>query len=100
MTPGDELNNAAKSYLRTLWPVALGWTATVITLTAGKVGLPISEGLALGAAGYILTAAPYVLARLLERVKGERWHHRLSRWAARWVLSVGMDTGQPVYRKP
>lgn len=95
------MSDRLAAYVRTYWPLLIGHLAAVVTAwIAGRFGVVIDsvlvyEGLALG-----LSAVVYAAGRWLEARTGDGVGARVARAAGRWLLALGLDTGQPVYGRP
>jgi hypothetical protein len=89
------------AYVRTYWPLLIGHlTAYAVAAVADRFGVVIDslivyEFLAVG-----LTGLVYAVGRWLEGRTGESWLAVAARVIARWLLSLGLDTGQPTYGLP
>lgn len=94
------LSDRAAAYVRTLWPLLLGHLTTWALLQVETLGIPAHDALVVELVAVLATAAVYTAGRGLESVGGDRWYARLARGAGRFLLSLGLDTGQPVYGMP
>jgi hypothetical protein len=87
------MSDGLKSHIRTWWPIALGFLATLLVdFIAAKFGFQIEGEIALGITTAVTTAALYSLGRWLET---RRWAP--ARVAGRFILSLGADLGKPSY---
>lgn len=90
------MSDGLKSHIRTWWPIALGFLATLLVdAVAEKFGIRIEGEIAYGITYGVTTAALYSLGRWLET---RRWAP--ARMAGRFILSLGADLGKPSYPPP
>jgi len=90
------MSDGLKSHLRTYWPVLLGYvSAAVVAAGASKLGLTISGETAYLVTGAVMTAVVYSLGRWLETRDAP-----VLRGIGRFLLSLGLDVGQPTYDPP
>jgi hypothetical protein len=92
------MTDKARSYVRTLWPVLLGHVAAWLADRLGVLGMDSATAVLL--VGSVATALVYVLGRELERVKRTGRLGDVARWSGRFLLSLGLDVGQPIYASP
>jgi hypothetical protein len=90
--------------IRTAWPTLVGYVAawafahgTPALAWLADAGITVTEAQLVAWTGWIAGVAVYSLARWLERRPGEGRWACLARFAGRWLLSVGIPTGRPVY---
>lgn len=95
------MSDRLAAYVRTYWPLLLGHLAALLTAwIATRLGVTIDDALVYEALALGLSAAVYAAGRVLEDVAGDSTPARAARLAGRWLLSLGLDTGQPVYGHP
>jgi len=88
-------------YVRTYWPLAIGHLAAVVTAwLAAHLGLTVDSLVVYELLALALTAAVYAAGDWLSRRDGDGALARLARVVGRWLLSLGLDTGRPVYVRP
>jgi hypothetical protein len=92
------MTDKARSYVRTLWPVLIGHLAAWLADRLGVLGVDSTTAALL--VGSIATMLVYGLGRELERVKRPDRIGTFARAVGRLLLSVGVDTGQPIYAGP
>lgn len=92
------MTDKARSYVRTLWPVLLGHLAAWLADRLGVLGVDSATAALL--VGTIASMLVYAAGRELERVKRSGRVGDAARWLGRLLLSLGLDTGQPVYGGP
>lgn len=96
--PLGQVGDKAAAYLRTVWPMVLGHAAAfLVAAIATRWHVQISEGWVFEAVSLAAGTAVYGGGRWLEHRTGTGWLGRTARWVGRWVLSVGIHTGTPVY---
>jgi hypothetical protein len=89
------------AYVRTYWPLLIGHlTAYVVTTVAARWGVTIDSLIVYEILAVTLTGTVYAVGRWLEDRTGESWLAVAARIIARWLLSLGLDTGQPTYGLP
>jgi hypothetical protein len=92
------VSDLAASLIRTGVPVVVG---AVLAWLAARHDIVIDDRTSTAAMPWIVAGtigAYYVLARWLERRRGDRWPARAARWVGRWLL--GGIVRQPVYAQP
>lgn len=91
MNPVDQL----KAFVRTIWPAIVAQIAAlIVTYLGDKMGIEVNSNAVFGVVTVVLLAAIYGAGRWLEK--------RDNAYAAglgRWLVSLGMDLGQPTYVK-
>jgi hypothetical protein len=92
--------------IRTAWPTLVGyaaaWAFATFTPTIqwlADAGITITEAQLVAWTGWIAGVLVYAFARWLERRPGEGRWAGAARFAGRWLLSVGIPTGRPVYAR-
>lgn len=100
------LTDAAASRIRTVWPMAIGaiaawlitraWAAPILH-ALDQLGMPVTRAVLATAISWALGALVYLAGRWLEGRHGQSRAARWARAAGRWVLSLGLKTGQPTY---
>jgi hypothetical protein len=63
-------------------------------------GLQVTQPAVAAALGVILAYLIYEAGRWLEQRAGDSAPARIARLVGRWLLSLGLDTGQPTYGLP
>ncbi len=104
MTLSDKL----ASRLRTMWPVLLGYLAAQLLVVVAPItgwlhtalGVDITEQQAATLLGVMLAWLIWELGRWLEDRRGDGWPTRIARAVGRWLLALGLNTGQPHYGSP
>jgi hypothetical protein len=91
------MTDKSKAYVRTLWPIVLGHVAAYLVAAVRPFGLHLDTATALEVAGFVCSAVVYVAGSELERVRGTGRLASSARGVGRFVLSVGLDFGRPVY---
>lgn len=88
--------DSVRALIRTVWPGFVAYLAAQIVAVLGnKIGIDIDRG-AVGVVVFaVLLAAIYGAGRWLEQRD-----NAVAAALGRWLVSVGMDLGQPVYVKP
>lgn len=95
------MSDRLAAYVRTYWPLLLGHLAAIITGAASaRFGVTIDSAIVYELLALGLSAAVYAAGRWLEDRAGDGALATLARVVARWLLSLGLDTGQPVYGLP
>lgn len=100
-----QLPDWAAARIRTVWPMVVGYVAArlivvgapVATWLERNLGLQVTEPQVAVGVGIILGYLVYEAGRWLERRRGTGWRARFARGAGRWLLSLGLPTGQPTY---
>lgn len=96
--PVARLTDAAAAWVRTIWPWLLGHVAaSVVAFVSAKLGVVLSEGWVFELVALAAASGIYGTGRWLEQRTGTGWLARLARWGGRWLLSIGLHTGTPVY---
>lgn len=92
MNPFDSL----KAMIRTVWPGIVAWIAAqIVTALSARAGVDV-DGTAVGAVVFaVLLAVIYGAGRWLEARD-----NAIAAGLGRWLVSLGMDLGQPTYVKP
>jgi hypothetical protein len=85
------------AWVRTLWPLAIGHIAAWALLRLNTLGVPADQTLVVEVVAVVATAVVYGAGRWLETRTGEGRAARVARGLGRWVLSLGLETGPPVY---
>lgn len=81
------------SYIRTWWPLFLGHVAALlVAFLATKLGFQLDGALAFEIVGFAASALIYWLGRKLENAEAG-WAKALGKF----ILSLGLSTGQPTY---
>ena len=103
------MSDRLAAWIRTVWPMLLGylaawllaqsWAPTLVSWLAAA-GVDVTEAGVVHLLGWLLGAAVYSAGRWLERRAGGRRLHRLARAVGRFILSIGLPTGQPAYSPP
>jgi hypothetical protein len=91
------MTDKARSYVRTLWPVLLGHLAAWAVVQLAPFGVEVNSAQVVTVLGFVLAGLVYVAGRELERVSGSGRIATGARWAGRFLLSLGLDIGQPLY---
>lgn len=92
MNPFDQL----KAFVRTVWPgIVAQVAALIVTYLSDKVGIEVDSKLVFAVVAVLLLAAVYGLGRWLEQQP-----NAYAAGVGRWLVSLGMDLGQPTYVKP
>jgi hypothetical protein len=91
------VTDKARSYVRTLWPVLLGHLAAWIVVKTTPFGFHVDTAQTVTIIGFVLAALVYGLGRELERTAGSGRAAAGARWVGRFLLSLGLDVGQPLY---
>lgn len=94
------LSDRASAYIRTLWPLLLGHAAAWLLLKVDALGLPVDNTLVVELVSFAAAAVVYGTGRFLESRTGGGWLPILARGLGKWVLALGLHTGQPTYRHP
>lgn len=90
------MSDQLKSYVRTYWPLIVGTVAGLIAAALAKyVGIEIDSNLAFGVTSVVMVGVVYAGGRWLETRKSS-----FARAVGRFLLSLGLDTGQPTYPSP
>jgi hypothetical protein len=104
--PLDTIADQAAARLRTIWPMLVGHAAALLLVHAAPAldtvekttGYRPSTATVTLVVGMLLGWIVYETGRILEAVTGEGRAARIARAAGRWILSVGIPTGQPTYK--
>lgn len=84
----------AKSFIRTMWPVVVGYLAGLLVTWAGhSMGVTIDSNVAFGIVTTVLVGIIYGGGRWLETRRSPFAQH-----LGRVLLSFGLDLGQPTYK--
>ncbi|WP_018219151.1 hypothetical protein [Salinispora vitiensis] len=95
------VSDRAAAYIRTVWPMALGHVAALVAAyLAARSGIRMDETWLIEVMALAAGAAIYAAGRWLEQRTGTSGVARSARWLGRWVLSIGIHTGTPVYVPP
>lgn len=95
------MSDRLAAYVRTYWPWLLGHLTAIITASiAARLGVTVDHAIVYEALALGLSAAVYAAGRWLEARPGDGPGARLARAVARWLLALGLTTGQPVYGLP
>src|SRR5690606_11849695 len=87
------------AYVRTYWPMVLGHVATALAAwLGGRPGVSVDSVAAYELIALTASAGVYALGRWLETRAGDGVWPRVARAAGRWLLALGLHTGQPTYR--
>lgn len=87
------MSDGLKSHIRTWWPIALGFLATLlVNFVAAKFGIQIEGEIAYGITAAVTTAVVYSLGRWLE-TRPWAW----ARGLGAFILSLGIVDGPPTY---
>jgi hypothetical protein len=87
------MSDGLKSHIRTWWPIALGFLATLLVdFVAAKFGIKIEGEVAYGITAAVTTAALYSLGRWLET---QAWAP--FRALGAFILSLGLVVEKPTY---
>lgn len=92
MTP-----DSARAFIRTAWPMFLGHLVAWLVAWLQPHGITPDVATMTMILSWALGAAVYLLGRWLEQRRGDGDPARVARWLGRFVLSLGIDTGQPTY---
>ncbi len=92
----------------TVWPMLLGvlaaqlllWAAPVVAWLRDVLGMEVTAVQVTAVLGLVLGWAVYEAGRWLEDRSGTGWSAVVARVVGRWVLALGLQTGQPSYGKP
>lgn len=85
-----------KSYIRTMWPVVVGYLAGLLVTWVGqKLGVTVDTNVAFGIVTTILVGIVYGAGRWLETRS-----NAFAQGVGRWLLSLGLDLGTPTYQPP
>lgn len=91
MNPFDQL----KAFIRTMWPVIVGGlTGLLVTWIGDKIGIEVDSNVVMVAVTTVLVGIIYGLGRWLEKRD-----NAFLAGLGRWLVSLGMDLGQPTYVK-
>ena len=89
------------AYVRTYWPMVLGHVATALAAWLGaRLGVSVDSVVAYELIALTASAGVYALGRWLETRAGDGVWPRVARAAGRWLLALGLHTGQPTYIRP
>ncbi|PZG18990.1 hypothetical protein C1I95_12495 [Micromonospora craterilacus] len=95
------LSDRWAAYVRTYWPLLIGHlTAAVVAYVATRFGILIDSIVVYEILAVAMTGGLYAVGRWLEARTGDGWLPAAARTIARWLLSLGIDTGQPTYGLP
>lgn len=95
------MSNRLAAYIRTYWPLLIGHlTALVVAYVATRFGFVLDSLIVYEILAVVLTGAVYAAGRWLENRGGDGALAVAARAVARWLLALGLDTGQPVYVQP
>ena len=95
------MSDRLAAYVRTYWPLLIGHlTALVVAYVAAQWGITIDSVIVYEILAVTLTGLVYAAGRWLESRTGEGPMSLAARIVARWLLSLGLDTGQPTYGLP
>ncbi|MEV7263962.1 hypothetical protein AB0N38_10465 [Micromonospora aurantiaca] len=94
--------------IRTAWPMLLGYLAVQLLQLGAPVagwlhsalGITLTAQQVAAVLGLVLGYGIYEAGRWLEARSGPGQLSRVARAAGRLLLSLGLDTGQPVYGLP
>lgn len=90
------MTDGLKSHIRTWWPIALGFLATLlVNFVAAKFGFQIEGEIAYGITAAVTTAALYSIGRWLET---RPW--AFARGLGAFILSLGLVAEKPTYVPP
>lgn len=88
------MSDRLASYIRTWWPLFLGHAAALLVVfLAAKFGIQIDGALAFEIVGFAASAIVYWVGRQFENADAG-WAKALGKF----ILSLGLTTGQPTYR--
>jgi hypothetical protein len=94
--------------VRTAWPMILGYLAARLFVIGAPVadwlstnlGIEVTQPQVAIGVSIALGYGIYEAGRWLEQRPGQSRPARLGRGLGRWLLSLGLTTGQPVYALP
>lgn len=94
------------AWIRTIWPMLLGslaawllgqaWAPAIVDRLAA-IGVHVDQVALVHILGLLLGAAVYTAGRWLEHRTGPGRRGRYARTLGRFLLSIGLPTGQPRY---
>jgi hypothetical protein len=100
------MSDRCAAWIRTMWPLLLGafaarilaqsWAVDVVDLLA-RLGVRVTEVSLTAALSVVAAAAVYGLGGWLERRAGVGRVAVLARAVGRFLISIGLPTGQPTY---
>ncbi|MEW2383395.1 hypothetical protein AB0873_15070 [Micromonospora sp. NPDC047707] len=95
------MSDRLAAYVRTCWPLLIGHlTALAVAYVAARWGITIDSLIVYEILAVVLTGVVYAAGRWLEDRTGDSVFAVAARALARWLLSLGLDTGQPIYGLP